>query len=209
MRATLSAGLLQILGGGVLVTFLVVAFTPVLPALSYWAAPARPSGRAEAIVVLGAGGVAADGALTDTSLRGAIDAITLYGKGLAPLVVFSGWPEDGRSAEADARARLARQCGIPASAILTTSSARTTNEEAKEIHAVLASRGVRKVILLTRDQSMARAMVVFERAGFEVVPAPWSGILDFADRPEDRMGLARDMVKEFIARLYYRAAGYL
>ena len=208
MQAAVATRLLRILGGGVLAVFLIVAYTPTVPLLRYWTVPSRPAERAEAIVVLGAGGVNPDKTLTDTSLRGAIDAIGLYGKGVAPLVVFSGWPEVDGATEADARARLARQCGIPPSAILTTTKARTTHEEAQEIHALLASRGIRKVMLLTREQSMDRAMVVFERVGFQVVPAPWSQVLDFTEGPEDRIGLAHDMMRELIARLYYRAAGY-
>jgi hypothetical protein len=56
---------------------------------------------------------------------------------------------------------------------------------------------------------MARAMVVFERAGFEVVPTPWDDVLDFSAGPEERIELARQVLKELIAHLYYRAAGYL
>jgi uncharacterized SAM-binding protein YcdF (DUF218 family) len=209
MRPDASARLLRLLGGAVLVVFLLVAFTPALDAVGYWTPPARPGDRAEAIVVLGAGGVTSDGSLTDVSLRGAIDAISLYEKGAAPLVVFSGSPVNGRPAEADARAHLARQCGIPASAILTTSSARTTNEEALEIRALLASRGIRKVMLMARAPGMARAMDVFEQAGFEVVPAPWSDVHDFGGGPEERIDLARQLLKELLAQLYYRAAGYL
>jgi uncharacterized SAM-binding protein YcdF (DUF218 family) len=209
MQAAVSTRLLRILGGGVLVLFVVVAFTPAIPALRYWTVPSRPPEHAEAIVVLGAGGVTPDGTLTDTSLRGAIDAITLYEQGIAPLVVFSGSPEDGRTAEADARAHLARRCGIPSSAILTTSTAHTTHEEALEIRTLLTSRGIRKVMLLARAPGMARAMVVFERAGFEVVPAPWDDVLDFSAGPEERIELARQVLKELIAHLYYRAAGYL
>ncbi len=209
MRAGVSARLLRILGGGVLLGFVLVSFTPAVPALRYWTVPPRASDRADAIIVLGAGGVAADGSLTDTSLRGAIDAITLYDKKVAPLVVFSGAPDDGQSAEADAREHLARQCGVPASAILKTASARTTHEEAQEIRTLLAPRGIRKIMLMTRGPGMARATVVFERAGFEVVPTPWDEVLDFGGGPEERIDLARQLMKEVLAHLYYSAAGYL
>jgi uncharacterized SAM-binding protein YcdF (DUF218 family) len=209
MRAGSTTRLLRILGSVVLVGFLVVAFTPALHVLRYSPGPTGHPGRAEAIVVLGAGGVTADGALTDTSLRGAIDAITLYEQGVAPLVVFSGSPDDGRTDEADARAHLARLCGIPPSAILTTSRARTTNEEAVEVRSLLAARGIRKVMLMARAPGMARAAIVFERAGFEVVPAPWSEVSDFGGGPGERLDLARQLMKELLARLYYRAAGYL
>src|SRR6267143_891909 len=62
------------------------------------------------------------------------------------------------------RGTRSRRCGIPSSAILTTSRAHTTHEEALEIRTLLTSRGIRKVMLLARAPGMARAMVVFKRA---------------------------------------------
>ena len=62
-------------------------------------------------MVLGAGGVTAAGVLTDASLRGAFQGITLYRRGIAPLVVFSGSRADGALDEASARAALARGWG--------------------------------------------------------------------------------------------------
>lgn len=205
----MSDALLRILGGAAVVALLVAAFSPAVNLLSYWMAPTRRSEPAQAIVVLGAGGVAASGALTDTSMRGTMDGILLYQKGLAPIVVFSGSPEGIPKGEAETRADLARSCGIPASAILTSSKAHTTSEEAQEIRALLTSRQIRKIMLVADTPGMGRAMRVFERAGFDVVPSPWSEVLDLGGPPEGRLGLLRELAMELVARLYYRIAGYM
>jgi uncharacterized SAM-binding protein YcdF (DUF218 family) len=205
----MSQALLRFVGGAALVCFLVAAFTPAVNLLSYWMAPSRRLEPAQAIVVLGSGGVAANGLLTDTSMRAAMDGIVLYQKGLAPLVVFSGSPEGNPNGEAEARADLARSCGIPAAAIVTSSRARTTNEEAHEIHALLAPREIRKILLVADTPGMGRAMKVFERVGFDVVPTPWSEVLDLGGSPEARLSQLRQVAMELVALAYYRAAGYL
>ena len=204
----MSQALLRNVGGAAVLSFLVTAYTPAVNVVSYWMAPTRRSEPAQAIVVLGAGGVAASGALTDTSMRGAMDGIVLYQKGLAPLVVFSGSPEGNPKGEAEARADIARSCGVPASAIVTSSRARTTNEEAQQIHPLLESRAIRKIMLVADTPGMERAMRVFERIGFDVVPAPWTEVLDFGGFPEDRLSLLRQVAMELIAHVYYRVAGY-
>ena len=201
----MSVRALEVLGGTAILLFLVVAFTPAVNLLSFWLMPSRSDTEsAEAIVVLGAGGVTPQGALSRTSLHGTIDGVLLYRKGAAPLVVFSGSP-----AEATARADLARECGLPPSAILTSSLARTTREEAVRIHSLLSSRGIRKVILVADGPGMFRAVRTFERLGFAVVPQPSSGALELGGGAEDRLNLLRQVAIEFAARAYYRIAGFL
>lgn len=201
---------LRVLGGATLLIFLLVAFTPAVNLWSFWLAP--PPVKAdpvEAIVVLGGGGVTPGGMLAERSLGETVKAVMLYRHGIAPLVVFSGSPEPGTRDEASTRADLARECGIPSSAILTSSNAQTTREEAVQIHRLLSARGVRTVMLLADGPGMPRAVRTFERQGFVVVPPPGSGVLSLGGGPEDRLSLARQMGIEMVARLYYRLAGFL
>jgi uncharacterized SAM-binding protein YcdF (DUF218 family) len=189
-----------------------VAFTPLVNLWAFWLAPSSSgsgSGPADAIVVLGAGGVTASGALTDVSLRGAFQGIKLYRQGAAPLVVFSGSRQDSTRDEAAARADLARECGLPASAILTSSSARTTREEAVQIRNLLAARGINKVMLVADAPGLPRATRSFERVGFVVLVEPSAVALDLGGGPGDRMNLMREIAIESVARLYYRLAGFL
>lgn len=201
--------LLQALGATAILLFLVAGFTPGLDLVGGWLNPSRPAEHAQAIVVLGAGGVAPGGGLTDTSLRSAMTGVRLFQQGWAPLLVLSGAAARQGRPEADVRADLAHQAGVPVASIVTVSSARTTHEEALEIRATLGPRGVRKILLVVDGPGLTRAMAVFERAGFDVVPAPWSDAWSLGGSPEDRLDSLRAIVVELVARLYYRAAGYL
>ncbi|HKW95834.1 MAG TPA: YdcF family protein [Methylomirabilota bacterium] len=203
-------GALQVLGAAAISAFLLVSFTPAANVLSFWTSrPVRDSRGAQAIVVLGAGGVTDAGALTDTALRGTMDAVALYQKGLAPVVVFSGSPRSRGWAESEVRADLAGACGVPRSAILTSGAAHTTYEEALQMRALLGPRGISKIVLIADPAGMIRARAVFEHAGFEVIPAPAADGLDLGGSPEDRYGFLRQLAIETLARLYYRTSGQL
>lgn len=202
---------LRRVGGIALVFLLLVAFTPLVNLWAYWLAPVGPGPGVEsvqAIVVLGAGGVTAAGVLTDASLRGAFQGITLYRRGVAPVIIFSGTRVDGTRDEASARADLARDCGVPTSAIITSATARTTREEAMAIRALLAPRGIDTVMLVADAAGLPRAMRTFERVGFLVMVEPSAGTLDLGGGPEDRINLLRQIAIESIARVYYRLAGF-
>lgn len=204
----MSRRVLRGIGGTALVVFLVAAFTPAVEGVASWLAPGRPAERADAIVVLGAGGVTTAGSLTDTSLRGAMQGITLFRQGWAGLLVFSG-SREGTGAEAEVRAAFARQSGVPDAAIVAAPPAYTTREEAVRIQALLRPRGIRKILLVVDGPGVRRAMEVFERVGFEVVPAPWTSEWNLDEGPEARLAHLRAVTMELAARLYYRAMGYI
>ena len=204
-----SRTLTQVVGAVAIGFYFVAAFTPSVDLVGVLLTPDRPTEHAEAIVVPGAGGVALGGGLTDTSLRAALEGITLFQQGWAPLLVLSGEAGGRRRAEADVRADFARQCGVPAGAIMTLSTARTTREEALGIQALLQPRGIRKILVVVEGPGKIRAMAVFERVGFHVVPAPSSAAVDLRRSPEDRLSYLREIAMELVARAYYRVMGYL
>jgi uncharacterized SAM-binding protein YcdF (DUF218 family) len=196
-------------GGAAVAFVLVVAFTPIPNLLSRWMSVTGRPEAADAIVVLGAGGVRPDGTLTDTSMRRTLHGVGLHHRGLAPLLVFSGPASRGMPEEALVRADLARQCDVPPGAILTSSRGRTTRQESQHIGALLRPRGVRKILLVADPQGMARAMGAFEKVGFEVVPAPAGDVDDLAGSPETRLLLMRRVLLETLAWPVYRISGYL
>jgi uncharacterized SAM-binding protein YcdF (DUF218 family) len=188
---------------------LAIGFTPFPNVVSYWMAPSRALTPAGAIVILGRGGVNERGELVGASLLGLMEGIDLYRRGLAPLLVLSGSPVGTRWTEAGRRSDVARECGISGQAIITMSSARTTRDEALGAWSLLAPRGIRRIILVTDGQAMGRAMLLFERAGFDVIPSYGVPVLEWGGTPEARLGVMRQVVIEAVARLYYRLAGYL
>ncbi|MGH9365220.1 MAG: YdcF family protein [Thermoanaerobaculia bacterium] len=202
MRWARICRMLGLLGIGL---FAVSAFTP-LPNILAWRERAQAALRpAGAIVVLGAEGVGGPGTLGEASLRRVIRGVLLYNDGFAPSLVLLGDPS-----EAAVRASLARTLGVPSTAIVAESRARTTREEAQRASELLRPRSVRRILLVTDSLHMARARGVFERIGFEVLPAPADDdVLFLSDKPEDRLRIVRLLLQEMLARLRYRVLGYL
>jgi uncharacterized SAM-binding protein YcdF (DUF218 family) len=200
-------GALRVIGGATLALFAALAFTP-LPNLLHrvLVPPAAPPEPAAAIVVLGAG--LDDGVLSASSLRRALGGVELFRRGLAPLLVMLGPGGGAAPSEADVRVRLAEDLGVPAAALLADPRGLTTRDEARVSWEDLAPRGARRILLVTASEHVPRAAALFRRAGFEVVPAPVDE-LKHAGRPQARLELARDLLRELLARAYNRGAGYL
>ena len=201
--------ILRTVGIAGLTLFLSVTFTPLPAIIDRALDVGERLDPAAAIVVLGGGGVRGDDDLSDVSLRRTVRGIDLYRRGLAPLVVFSGPAALAGPAEAVVRAALAQRLGVPDGAILVESSARTTREESRRIAALLQPRGARRILLVADRQGMRRAAGLFARAGFTVLPAPTDDVSGLAGGPEDRLALARRVLMELTALVYYRVAGYL
>jgi uncharacterized SAM-binding protein YcdF (DUF218 family) len=208
-RATRATGAL------VLAFFLACAFTPFSNLLGYWTSVPAELRPADAIIVLGAGGATPPGILDGPSLRKALYGIRLYRQGLAPVLLLSGAPDDGEQrGEVSLRVALAREHGVPADAILAETSRQigdepNTHGEAAHARKLLRSRGVRRVLLVTDSQHMRRARRLFEWVGFSVFTAPIDEISLDASTPEERLNLMRWIGEEWLARLYYLAAGYM
>jgi uncharacterized SAM-binding protein YcdF (DUF218 family) len=190
--------------------FLLSAFSPLSNVLYRWSASPSNVQPADAIVVLGAH-IAENGQLSAESLRRALRGITLYRAGLAPIIVFSGIPNQDvpGPSEAAVRAKLARELGIPAEAILIEERAYTTREEADRVRQTLHGRGARRVLLVTDPQHMRRAAALFEQLGFQVRPAAADYPRSAATSPEGRLRLMRETLGELLSLTYHRLAGYL
>src|SRR5712692_10337343 len=129
---------LRFLGAVGLLLFAAAAFTPLANNLNAWMAGSPTLEPSDAIVVLGRGGADTDGVLTNRSLRRVLRGVDLYRNGLASLLVLSGSGDETR-----ARSSLARGLGVPAAAILSPASARTTREETEELRKLLFPLGRR------------------------------------------------------------------
>ena len=197
----------RLIGLAGVVAFLVAAFSPLADRLHLWMSVLPELARSDAIVVLG-GAVTRHGILSLESQRRTHLGIELYQRGLAPIVVFLGGSREDGPNEADVRAEQARRHGIPESAILTETRARTTREEAARVKILLQSRGVRSILLVTNGGHFLKARPVFERAGFEVHCVPSDRLVE-SDSPESRLELMRTLTGELLGWLYYRIAGYI
>jgi len=201
-------GLLRGIGGATVALVAAVAFTPLPNRMHHLLVATAPTLEpASAIVVLGAG---VEGrVLTDASLRRALGGIALFHRGLAPLLMMLGPASGSGESEAAVRVRLAEDLGVPTAALLADARGLTTRDEARVCWEDLAPRGARRILLVTGGEHMPRAAALFRRVGFEVVPAPVDELAGKASQPEARLQLAWGLLREVLARVYNRAAGYV
>jgi uncharacterized SAM-binding protein YcdF (DUF218 family) len=197
----------RLVGGAALGVLALAALTPLPKWLAARYAERPGLAPAHAIVVLG-GGFGANG-LGDASLRRLVHGVQLQREGLAPLLVLCGEAPRHGPSEAEVRAGLARAMGVLPGAIVTLAGASTTREEAVQAAAALGPRGVRSVLLVSGSLHLVRARGAFERAGFEVRPAPADTSFSHASEAAERLAAARALTRELAGWLYYRLAGYL
>jgi uncharacterized SAM-binding protein YcdF (DUF218 family) len=197
----------RILGAVVLGGLAMAALTPASEWLVARYAERARLEPADAIVVLGAGYTPS--ALGDHSLQRLVHGARLLGRGLAPLLVLSGEAPAGQLSEPGLRARYARELGVPPAAIVALSGAHTTREEALRARAELEPRGVRTILLVSGSLHLVRARAVFERAGFQVFPAPADISFSFGSEAAQRLSAMRAFLRELAGLAYYRLAGYL
>ena len=102
----------------------------------------------------------------------------LYKAGKAPRLIFTGgwsaWKPD-MPFIGDVLIARARDLGVPASALSTTSKASNTEQEAAGIAELLGvgkSPTAPRILLVTSAYHMSRAEMLFRRAGLEVIPFP-------------------------------------
>lgn len=199
----------RIVGVVVLLVTVIAAFSPLPDLLVEWFTAPTDEGGADAIVVLGGGGVWGGGVLSAISARRTLHGIILYRQGRAPLLVLSGSPLQEQPSEIELRHRLALDLGVPPHAILNYSEAQTTREEATGIGRMLRERGVHRILLVTDGLHMARAGRLFQAAGLDVVRAPVSDGPTAGRSPGSRLFLTSRVVQELLAQIYYRLMGRL
>ena len=92
-----------------------------------------------------------------------------------PLVYSGGKGWGGPSAQTVTEAQVAAyvlQRDFGQTLFLADDESRDTRENALRSYAVLSTKGIKRIALVTHDWHMQRSVMVFEAAGFEVIPAP-------------------------------------
>ena len=217
---------------GLLVVFisfvvLVVAGSPVSKSLyanherSFPVTPVGSSPQGDAIVVLGGDVAIPNSPRVTSQLNGnrLIHAYRLYRAGKAPVILISGgnvFPQEGLDPEAFYSRRLLEEFGVPSDAILLESDSRNTHENAVRTRKILGAIGIDQILLVTSGFHMKRAVLTFEKSGFDVIPSP-SGIsvVDYAQpRLLDwwpslgNLKRAQILIHEKIGLMVYRIRGW-
>jgi uncharacterized SAM-binding protein YcdF (DUF218 family) len=159
---------------------------------------------AEAIVLLAGGTLSAQYPRPIVEVNGAGDRVIyaayLYQQGKAPLILLSGgridWMESG-SSPAEDMASLLTMLQVPEKAMLLEDTSRNTSESAVAAWEMLSIKGIRKIILVTSAEHMPRSLALFEKQGFEVIPAP----TDYSITQEEWERLTHPDLSTFLVNL--------
>jgi uncharacterized SAM-binding protein YcdF (DUF218 family) len=228
---TASALLLLYLGGNHLVAMLLIRNLeqrhPALAELPL----------AEAIVVLGGGETERAAPRPAHEVNEAGDRLLyaqyLFSQGAAPHLLLTGGivPVDNPGSSsttpgAEVMASILTQIGVPREALWLEGNSRNTYENAVESKKILDRAGIRRIVLVTSALHMPRSAAIFEKQGFEVIPAPTDYLVTDRDwayylSPDWRVQLfnliptAEDLhfttlaLKEYLGILVYRLRGWL
>ena len=126
---------------------------------------------ADAIVVLGAAQY--DGRPSPV-LRARLDhGIALWRRGLAPWLILTGGTGSGdTTSEAAVSRRYAMRNGVPDEAILLETRGRTTSESIRGVAALLDTRHLHRVILVSDPFHMLRLRIIAGRHGLAALMSP-------------------------------------
>lgn len=176
--------------------------------------------QAQAIVVLGGAtrGDAHLGSLGDLNTHAdrLVHAANLYRAGKAPLVLVSGGGAPGARPEAEVMEDILEVMGVPRRAVFREGLSRNTRDNAVHSANMLKGKGVQRILLVTSAFHMRRAVPLFERQGFEVIPAPTdyqrlvAGAVVPAWLPTvDDLQRSTIALREHAALLVYRYRGWM
>ena len=139
--------------------------------------------------------------------------IDLFQAKKAPLMIFTqgGLPWSDLPLEGGLLARRAIAAGVPEAQILLTGLVHNTEDEAREVTALMELAAIKTAPLVTSSFHMPRAMMIFEREGVDVTPYPtdfrakasldWTSWVPSADA----FGETSNGLREYIGRAYYWA----
>ena len=147
------------------------------------------------------------GGATDRYFAG----VDLFQAKKAPLMIFTqgGLPWSDLPLEGGLLARRAIAAGVPEAQILLTGLVHNTEDEAREIAALMELAAVKTATLVTSSFHMPRAVMIFGHEGVDVIPYPtdfrakagldWTSWVPSADA----FGETSNGLREYIGRAYY------
>ncbi len=122
---------------------------------------------ADAIVVLGCQ-LVGGGRPSERLRRRVALGVGVYREGAAPLLIMSGGGT-GAATEAAVMRDLAREAGVPETAVLLETESRNTFENAAYTARLLHAIGKPRIVLVSDRAHLPRAARLFRRAGLEVI----------------------------------------
>jgi len=189
--------------------------------------------KSEVIIVLGGGTHSALPPRPTVEVNNAgdrvIDAYWLYQQGKAEHILLSGglieWLYPGDQPAED-MATLLEMMGVPKESIWMDTTSRNTYENAVKCWSMLNEKNIRQIILVTSAMHMPRSVALFEKQGFQVIPAPTDYVVTEAgwealtrlNLPAqfiylipnaDNLALTSRSLKEYLGLFIYQFKGWL
>jgi uncharacterized SAM-binding protein YcdF (DUF218 family) len=167
-----------------------------------WSTGRRDQARpVDAIVVLGAAQY--DGRPSPQLAARLDQVVTLWPRGLAPIVVVTGGKQPAdRFTEAEASARYLVEHGVPESALLYENEGQSTYESLETVAVMLHERGLRSVLLVTDPFHALRSRLTAEELGLEAYVSPTdtsvvTGASSFARHLKEAAGISFGRIMGF------------
>lgn len=188
---------------------------------------------AKVMVVLGGGTESAVPPRTTVEVNGAGDRILyaaeLYREGKAERILLSGgsieWLGDSSTTPAEDMASILLDIGVPQDALIIENTSRNTYENALYTKELLEAEGIEQILLVTSAMHMPRAVALFEKQGFDVIPLPTDfnvtenvssdSKIDFVGKFLDilpnasNLSLTTNAMKEYLGFAIYKIQGWL
>ena len=195
--------------------------------------PAGELPAAEAIVLLGGGTRPQLPPRPISEMNEAGDRIgyaaKLYHEQKAPFIVISGGFIEffgSTVPETDAMKELLVALGVPEEAIVLESRSRNTYENAVYVREIADEEQFNQILLVTSGLHMPRSVAIFQRQGFEVIPAPVDFLATWEEEGRtaevgvdgwllkvfpnsERLEYSTRALREYIGMLVYRMRGWL
>jgi uncharacterized SAM-binding protein YcdF (DUF218 family) len=152
----------------------------IIQSLEWQNIPSGDLPKAEAIVLLGGATRSKSYPRTAVDLGERGDRIVyasqLYKQGKAPLIIISGgridWKDYGDPESSDMAAVLVKDLGVPSSALIEEPDSLNTYENAINVQKIMATRNIKRVLLVTSAFHMPRSLRIFRKLKMDVIPAP-------------------------------------
>ncbi len=166
-------------------------------------------GNADAIMVLAAG-IGEDAQPAYATYQRTLHGLNLFRQKRAPIIIFSTSNQfDARSGhhESEWATHLTSLFGLASGSFHIMSEGGTTRGEAAGAARLYLPLGIRRLLLVTNGPHIRRATRVFEKAGFEILPAPVQ--TDRSIRMYAETGVSRftQALHEWIGLFIYRIRG--
>jgi uncharacterized SAM-binding protein YcdF (DUF218 family) len=178
-----------------------------------------PTAAAGDVIILLGGGIndrvpdmSGIGAPSDGMLARIVTAVRLHNRLGLPIIISGGKVYGSVSAEAPVVRRFLIDLGIDPQRIIVESRSRDTYENVKYTRQICKRHGFVRPILITTAYHMPRSVMLFEKAGLDVLPFPTG----FKTAPDPHYGwqdflpsggamrLLANAMHEYLGLLYYK-----